>query len=136
MTSIERFEDLFAWQKARTLAREVCGAAAHGSFAKDFGLRDQANRAAASVAANIAEGFERGGRPEFHQFLSIAKGSSGELRSHLYLALDRGHLDAVEFNRLKELADEVARLVSGLRTAVARQRDAELKDKEERSRHQ
>ena len=73
--------------------------------------------------SNIAEGFERGGRPEFHQFLVIAKGSCAEV-SHLYVALDAGYLNETEFLRLQSLAVEVAKIVSALRKAVQRQRDA------------
>jgi four helix bundle protein len=121
--TIERFEELIAWQKARAFAREVHVAASTGPFSKDYGLRDQLDRCAASVMANIAEGFERGSRGEFHQFLSIAKGSCGEARSHLYVALDRHHINDAQFEHLMELVSEVSRLVSGLRTAVQAQRD-------------
>ena len=123
--AVERFEDLLVWQKARELARESFEASRLGTFERDWGLRYQLNRASASVSANIAEGFERGSRAEFAQFLSVAKGSSGEVRSHLYIALDRGHLDPPTFDRLFVLATDVARLVSALRTAVQRQRDAQ-----------
>jgi four helix bundle protein len=80
------------------------------------------NRAAVSVAANIAEGFDRGSRAEFHRFLVIAKGSSGEVRSHLYIALDRGYVSQARFDDLLERTLEVARLVGGLRSSVFRQR--------------
>ena len=125
MALIERFEDLIAWQKARELAREAFEATTREPFCRGFGLKDQLNRSAASVAANIAEGFERGSRAEFHRFLVIAKGSCGEVRSHLYLAVDRRYLSPPEFDRLATLNLEVARLVGGLRASVARQRQAQ-----------
>ena len=84
MNKIERFEDIIAWQKARQLTQQFYGFARQGSFARDFGLRDQVQRASVSTTANIAEGFERGGDKEFIQFLSTAKGSCGEVKSHLY----------------------------------------------------
>jgi len=73
--------------------------------------------------SNVAEGFERGGRGEFHQFLSTAKASCAEVRSHLYVALDIGYLDRTTFTDLLAKAEEVARIVDGLRSAVAMQRD-------------
>jgi four helix bundle protein len=73
--------------------------------------------------SNVAEGFERGGRGEFHQFLSTAKASCAEVRSHLYVALDVGYLDRTTFTDLLAKAEEVARIVGGLRSAMAMQRD-------------
>ena len=73
--------------------------------------------------SNIAEGFERGRRPEFHQFLSTAKGSCAEVRAQLYVAMDIGYLGQEEFDRLMERATELSRIVGGLRAAVAKQRD-------------
>ena len=124
MAKIERFEDLVAWQKARLLTMAIYGATREGLFSKDFSLRDQIRGASSSIMSNIAEGFERGGRPEFHQFLVIAKGSCAEVRSQLYVALDAGYLNETEFLRLQSLAVEVAKIVSALRKAVQRQRDA------------
>lgn len=118
----DTFEDLIAWQKARELTREIYQVTASGPFAKDFGLRDQIRRAAVSVMSNVAEGFERGGRSEFHQFLSIAKSSCAELRSHLYVALDARHLQPSTFRQLMLQAEEVARILGGLRKAVHTQR--------------
>jgi four helix bundle protein len=89
----------------------------------------QIQRAAASVMSNIAEGFERGGRAEVAQFLSTAKASCGETRSLLYVAADAGYLDLETFDRLKASADEVGRIVGGLRAAVAQQRDAQRRPK-------
>jgi len=118
--SISRFEELIAWQKARGLASAIYHLTSQGSFSKDFGLRDQIQRAAVSVMSNIAEGFERGGQAEFHQFLVIAKASCAELRAQLYLALDVGYIDQEEFDETMKLAEEVARLVGGLRASVKR----------------
>jgi four helix bundle protein len=84
---VKRFEDLVAWQKARELARVVYDATTQGGFAKDFGLRDQITRAAISVMSNLAEGFERESRTEFHQYIVVAKASCAEVRSDLYLAV-------------------------------------------------
>lgn len=123
MATVNRFEDLIAWQKARVLAREIYEVSQKDRFARDFGLSGQIQRAASSIMFNLAEGFERGSRAEFHQFLSIAKGSCAEVRSQLYLALDIGYLDQLQFDQLQARANEVARLVAGLRSAVQRQRD-------------
>ena len=78
MGRVERFEDLVAWQKARELAKLIYGISGEGAFARDFGLRDQIRRASVSVMSNIAEGFDRASRAEFHRFLVIAKGSCAE----------------------------------------------------------
>ena len=120
---VEQFEDLVAWQKARGLARKTYEVTRKGMFAKDFGLSGQIQRAAVSVMSNVAEGFERGGRAEFHQFLSVAKASCAEVRSHLYIAFDVGYLRQEEFEELLDTAKEVARIIGGLRAAVERQRN-------------
>jgi four helix bundle protein len=113
MNKIERFEDIVAWQKARILTREIYAATKSGEFAKDFGLKSQIQRASVSSMANIAEGYERGGDKEFIQFLSNAKGSSGEVKSHLYVALDQEYVSASAFDQLYGKADEVGRLIGG-----------------------
>jgi len=120
---IERFEDLIAWQKARSLTSETYRVTDLGKFARDFGLKDQIRRAAVSIMSNIAEGFERGKPSEFHQFLSIAKGSCAELRSQLYVALDAGYLPDPTFEKLRTDATEVGRIIGGLRVSVERKRD-------------
>src|SRR5258706_15175932 len=113
MAKIERFEDLMIWQKARELSRLVCGASRNGAFAKDFGLRDQIRSASISIMSNVAEGFERGGDKEFLQFLSIAKGSCGEVRAQLYVALDLEYISSAQFDVLAQAATEVSQLLSG-----------------------
>ena len=123
LRKIDRFEDLIAWQKARDLTRAIYQVTRRGEFARDLGLARQVQRAAVSIMSNVAEGFERGGRGEFHQFLSTAKASCAEVRSHLYVALDIGYLDRTTFTDLLAKAEEVARIVGGLRSAVAMQRD-------------
>ena len=121
---IERFEDLIAWQKARILTKEIYEITRTGEFAKDFGLSGQIQKASVSIMSNIAEGFERGGRGEFHQFLSIAKGSSAEVRSQLYIALDVGYLKEPDFQKLMKKAEEVGRIIGGPRASVDKQRKA------------
>jgi four helix bundle protein len=113
MAKIERFEEMLSWQKARELTQHVYQLSKRGDFAKDFELRGQMRSASLSVMSNIAEGFERGGDKEFIQFLSTAKGSCGEVRSQLYVALDQSYITAVEFENLHAGTIEVARLVSG-----------------------
>jgi four helix bundle protein len=120
---VERFEDLYAWQKARLLTRNVYRVTKQGAFAQDYGLTRQLQRASVSIMSNVAEGFERGGRVEFHQFLSTAKASCAETRSLLYVALDAEYLDEKTFARLLENADEVARIIGGLRAKVEQQRN-------------
>lgn len=124
MSKIEAFEDLIAWQKARILSREVYKVSRNARFARDLSLTNQIRRAATSIMSNIAEGFERGSRSEFHQYLVVAKGSCAEVRSQLYVALDAEYLDQVQFRRLYDLAAEVGRVLGGLKVAVKKQRDA------------
>jgi four helix bundle protein len=118
--SIQRFEDLIAWQKARELTRRIYLVTQSGRLARDFGLSSQLQRAAVSTLSNIAEGFERAHPREFHQFLAVARASCAELRTQLYVALDVGYLDQASFNELMTLATEVGRIIGGLRAAVAK----------------
>src|SRR6185295_5241032 len=84
-----------------------------GLFVRDFGLKDQIRRASVSILSNIAEGFERGGDKEFLYFLAIAKGSCGEVRSQLYVALDQRYVSREVFDQLSSNAAEVGQLLSG-----------------------
>ena len=108
---IDKFEDLIAWQKARELTKEVYQISQKGAFARDFGLSGQIQRASVSIMSNVAEGFERGGRSEFHQFLSVAKASCAEVRSLLYVALDVKYIAKNEFRKIMNKANEVGRVV-------------------------
>jgi four helix bundle protein len=120
MGKIENFENIEAWKKARELAREIYAISNEGQFARDFGLRDQIRRAAVSVMSNIAEGFERGGDVEFRRFLAIAKGSAGEVRAQLYVALDAGLIDRVAFDSLYKMARETGSLIGGFMRYLSR----------------
>ena len=120
---VERFEDLVAWQKARGLTKAIYEMTGKGDIVKDFGLKDQMRRASVSIMSNIAEGFERNRPAEFHQFLSIAKGSCAELRAQLYVAVDAGYIGREQFIELMAQAAEVGRIIGGLRAAVERNRD-------------
>ena len=115
---VERFEELIAWQKARELTIQVYELTKEGAFSKDYGLREQIRRAAVSVMSNLAEGFERGSSSEFHQFIVIAKGSCAEVRSQLYVAQDVGYITQNQFEHTSKLAEEVSRIIGGLKTTV------------------
>lgn len=101
---ISTFEDLRVWQKEIELVKEVYLLTENSGIKKDFGLRDQLRRAAVSIPTNIAEGFERFSRKEYVQFLHIAKGSAGEVRSLLRVAHEVGYLTENQHNDLREKA--------------------------------
>ena len=111
---IERFEDIQAWQEARSLVGFVYEAIkGNEDFRRDFRLVNQIQGASVSVMANIAEGFSRKSNKEFIQYLFISKSSAAEVQSHLYVALDQGYIEKSVFERIYEQADKVARMCSG-----------------------
>jgi four helix bundle protein len=114
VATFQTFEEIEGWQMARRLTFEIYGVSKKTPFAKDFGVQKQIRDASVSVMANIAEGFERSGSGEFQQFLAIAKGSTGEVISHLYVALDQGYIDHEEFRRLEKVARDTGRKIGGL----------------------
>jgi four helix bundle protein len=105
MTTAKRFEDLEVWQRAKELTNLIYSLSSVGSFSRDFGLRDQMRRVAVSILSNIAEGFESQTQLLFIQFLSRAKGSAGELRAQLYIALEQEYIAANEFQTAYSLAE-------------------------------
>ena len=119
---VKNFRGLKAWQTAYDLAIEIYLVTKKFPREELYGLVSQMRRAAISVTANIAEGFDRGGRSEFHQFLVIAKGSCAELRSQLYIAKDIGYIDEHTFNEVYGQILETGKLIAGLRSAVYRQK--------------
>ena len=118
MAVFKTFEDIAAWKQGRELVNHVYAVTRTGAFAKDFGLRDQIQRAAVSVCSNIAEGFERRGNKEFIKFLWIAKGSAAEVASQLYHAQDLGYIDKLSFERLYGEAKKVAATLFRLITSI------------------
>jgi len=116
--SVRRFEDLVVWQKARVLTNEIYKITKKPEFSKDLGLKDQIQRASVSIMSNIAEGFERGPKEEFIQFLYISRGSCGEVRTQLYVAKDQNYITEEEFQKLQKLAVEVSRLIYHLIESV------------------
>ncbi|MFQ6084424.1 MAG: four helix bundle protein [Candidatus Aminicenantia bacterium] len=110
--TVRYFEDLEIWKLARKLTKEIYTVTRREPFSKDYGLVDQIRRASVSIMSNIAEGFERGGNQEFIQFLSIAKGSSGEVRCQLYVALDQNYIDQQQFKNLSEMVKKISIMIN------------------------
>lgn len=114
MATFRSVEEIDAWRKARELVKKVYAITKKSAFSKDYGPKDQIRRASISTMSNIAEGYERDGTREFIQFLSVAKGSTGEVKSHLYAALDQGYITQTEFEILSALAAETGSMIAGL----------------------
>lgn len=107
-----KFEDLRSWQKSREIIKMVYQMTSERTFYRDRVLQEQMRRAAISISANIAEGFERNTKKEYIQFLYIAKGSAGELRSHLYVARDLDYLGKEHFEKLHEQLDHLSKMIA------------------------
>ncbi len=117
MSTIRQFEELLMWQKARELTKEIYKSLNIETFKYlnipvDYGFKDQIQRASVSIMSNIAEGFERGTKLEFLNYLYIAKGSAGEVRAQLYIAADIGYLNPETFKLLNSLVLDCSRLIS------------------------
>lgn len=110
---IERFEDIESWQAARKLTASIYTLTRNSSLGKDFGSRDQLQRAAVSIMANIAEGFDSRSDREFVRFLSYAYRSATEVQSHLYVIRDQEYLDEEAFTGLYDQASTVKKLLNG-----------------------
>ena len=115
MVLIKKFEDIVAWQEARKLVSNIYKLTTIGAFAKDYGLRDQLQRASVSAMTNIAEGFDCESKLEFARFLGIARRSAVEVQSLLYAALDVGYIDQESFRIEYQQAEKTKALVGGLK---------------------
>ena len=115
---VESFEDLRVWQKGIDLVKQIYLVTKEGDLSKDFGLKDQLRRASVSIPTNIAEGFERYSRKEYVNFLNIAKGSAGEVRSLLRVALEIGYLSQQTYAQLYSQALELSRMLSNQIQAI------------------
>lgn len=112
MATVTKFEELDVWQKARLLENKVFELTTSGKLSRDFSLKDQINRSSGSVMDNIAEGFGRGSKNEFVQFLSIARGSLAEVQSQLHRCLDREYISQEISDTHYLLAEEVAKMLT------------------------
>jgi len=114
MAKIEKFEDIEAWKEARILCKSILLLTEKEKFSKNYSLKDQILRSSGSIMDNIAEGFDRGGKKEFVQFLYISKSSSSETKSQLYRALDFGYITQKEFESNYESCSLIAKMIMGL----------------------
>ena len=111
MGKVDSFEELFVWQEARELVKHIYKVFGKS---KDYGFKDQIQRASVSIMNNIAEGFERSSDKEFIRFLFIAKASSGEVRSMLYLAIDLNYIEPNMSKTLLEKCKKISGSISNL----------------------
>ncbi|MCK9303769.1 MAG: four helix bundle protein [Bacteroidales bacterium] len=118
MSKVEKFEDLFVWQKAFELSRDIYSITTNEPFARDWGLKDQIRRASVSVMSNIAEGFERYSNPDFARFLAIARGSCAEVKSQLYLAHSLDCISEENFEKLRKLCSLLSGSIGKLRSSL------------------
>ena len=114
MSTIHRFEDILAWQKARILNKEIYGISSYDLFIKAFALKDQIRRSSISAMLNISEGFGRRSHKEFKYFLFISHGSIAEVQSCLYVALDLEYVPQDLFTTLYSNCNEISKIISGL----------------------
>ena len=113
MATIQKFEDIRVWQKARLICKKVYTITNTNEFEKDYRFNHQIRSSSGSIMDNIAEGFERGRRKEFIQFLGFAKGSSGDLRSQIIRAFDQKYIDEKTFEEMNKEADEIGKMIMG-----------------------
>ena len=114
MATLQKFEDLLAWQKARVMVNQIYVITRKQEFSKDNELLKQIRRAAISILSNISEGFERNGNKEFAHFLSITTGSIGEVKAQLYIAFDQNYIQEEELNNLLNDCNEIGKMVNKL----------------------
>ncbi|MBO8130962.1 MAG: four helix bundle protein [Candidatus Marinimicrobia bacterium] len=128
MAKIEKFEDIEAWQKARSLVKEVYRVCGFERYKKDYNLIDQTRSSAISIIANIAEGYARRTNKEFINFLGMAHASAAELQSHLYVALDQRYISDQDFRIIYSLADQVSKMIQGFITYLKNSQTPKLKN--------
>lgn len=110
---INRFEDLPIWKLTLKITKKIYDVTSKKEFSRDFGLRDQIRRAIISVSSNIVEGFEKNNNNEFIRFLKISKGSIGEVRNHLHIALVVKYIEQSEFDSLIEVTEILSKQIGG-----------------------
>src|SRR5215208_48622 len=120
MAMISRFEDIEGWQEARKLVKMVYQLTTAGVFAKDFGLRDQIQRASVSAMTNVAEGFDCESKAEFARFLGFARRSAVEVQSLLYTAFDLTYITEPQFKEYYEQARKTKALIGGLKRSLSK----------------
>ncbi|HBI17337.1 MAG TPA: four helix bundle protein [Candidatus Moranbacteria bacterium] len=113
MMKIQKFEESNIWKISLVITKNIYDLTAKGDFSKDYGLRDQIRRATVSISSNIVEGFEKNNNNEFVRFLKIAKGSSGEVRNQLYIALAINYISQEEFDNLNTKLENIANQIGG-----------------------
>lgn len=121
MAYAKKFEDLEVWKRSRALTKSIYNISSNSNFSIDYGLKDQIRRASVSVMSNIAEGFDRGNKGDFHRFLSIAKASCAEVQSQLYVALDVHYITQDDFDKLQQQAKQLGYMLGSLRNKVYEQ---------------
>lgn len=130
MATVTRFEDLDVWKLGRNIVNDIYELTNKSDFSRDFALRDQIRRSAIGILSNIAEGFESGSDKQFARYLNIAKGSAGECRAQLYIALDQNYISQNEFDNLKEqlitCSKKLSRLIGYLNDSNSQVRDIEI----------
>ena len=124
MPTIRRFEEIEAWQTGRELTQKVYALSNAGTFARDFGLRDQMRRAAGPIMSNISEGFESSAQPQFVEYLGRAKASAGELRSQAYVALDAAYITHNQFQELMDLCKKCSGQISRFMSYLQKNSDS------------
>jgi four helix bundle protein len=118
MPLIKRFEDIIAWQEARKLVKAIYKLTGSGALTRDFGLRDQLQRASVSVMTNIAEGFDCDSQVEFARFLGISRRSAVEVQSLLYAALDIGYIDEAIIKEHYQHCEKTKAIIGGLKRSL------------------
>ena len=120
MAGAKRFEDLVVWQEARKLVKSIYLITSNGAISRDYGLRDQIQRAAVSAMTNIAEGFDCESKAEFARFLSYSRRSAVEVQSLLYAAQDIGYISSDVFSQHFAHAEKVKAMSSALKSSLLR----------------